>query len=324
MSELVNRWFACVTIGAVTPVILDRISASDHLRNSWAIVFFVGIVYWIVVLSVIVFPRLFSPGGWNWRARVADTCLFLTVGLLLFPIPLLASLLVLTSRLDEVTARQYFILRLDIRTMLRFLFWFPIGAGALAASSWLLRRTPAGLCWVGLSLGFWLVMMTAHCVETLKEEGGGWAEAYSCFLQRSCAPSGRIQLAPHQDPDSPTGVYIPADLEDALSEMDRLLPTCFIKEFLTNGPNYYHLSIGLWLRHNWQLWRGSRLSEYFNKLGIQHPDDMSGIILTSYYRRLRQQPLRVTDQIELYQTYWRLIQEGWRPWEEIVLPEETL
>jgi hypothetical protein len=80
----------------------------------------------------------------------------------------------------------------------------------------------------------------------------------------------------------------------------------------------------MWLRNGWWLWHGSRLSQYFNKLGIQHPDDMSGIILASYYRRLRQQPLRVTDQIELYQTYWRLIQEGWRPWEEIVLPEETL
>jgi hypothetical protein len=324
MSELVNRWFACVTIGAVTPVILDRIGGPDHLRNAWAMALAVGIVYWGLVLAVIVVPRHFWRGGLDVRARVADTCLCLAVGLLLFPMPVLATLLVLTSHLDDVTARQYFILHLDIQTMLRFLFWFPIGAGVLAASSWLWRRTPAGLCWVGLSLGFWLVMMSAHCVDTLKEEGGGWAEAYSCFLQQRCAPSGRIQLTPHQDPDSPTGIYIPTDLEDAMVELDRLLPACFTKQFLADGPIRHHLNIGMWLRNGWWLWHGSRLSQYFNKLGIQHPDDMSGIILTSYYRRLRQQPLCVADQIELYQTYWRLIQDGWRPWEEIVLPEETL
>ena len=43
----------------------------------------------------------------------------------------------------------------------------------------------------------------------------------------------------------------------------------------------YHLGFGMWMRNNWGLWKSSRLSRYFNSLGVYHPDDMTGIILTA-------------------------------------------
>ena len=60
------------------------------------------------------------------------------------------------------------------------------------------------------------------------------------------------------------------------------------------------------MRNNWGLWKGSRLSEYFHKMGVFHPDDMSGIILTSYYRRLRNEPLQVDAQVKYCQDYWKV------------------
>jgi hypothetical protein len=63
------------------------------------------------------------------------------------------------------------------------------------------------------------------------------------------------------------------------------------------------------MRNNWGLWRGSRLSKYFNSLGIFHPDDMSGIILTGYCRQLNGLDIRLSDQIKQYQKYWKVVRE---------------
>ena len=60
----------------------------------------------------------------------------------------------------------------------------------------------------------------------------------------------------------------------------------------------------MWIRNNWGLWKGSRLSKFFNEKGIYHPDDMSGIILDSYYRYLTGQEITLSEQIKYYQDYW--------------------
>jgi glutathione peroxidase-family protein len=67
----------------------------------------------------------------------------------------------------------------------------------------------------------------------------------------------------------------------------------------------YHHGFGTWLRNYWGLWAGSRLAQYFNQIGIHHPDDMSGIILTSFWRHLHSQPIKLEEQVEYYKEYWR-------------------
>jgi hypothetical protein len=61
---------------------------------------------------------------------------------------------------------------------------------------------------------------------------------------------------------------------------------------------------GQTLRNEWKLWDNGPLKDYFNKLGIHHPDDMSGIVLTSFYRKLVGKGIDFDTQIEHYKKYW--------------------
>ena len=66
-----------------------------------------------------------------------------------------------------------------------------------------------------------------------------------------------------------------------------------------------HRILGLKIRNEWELWKGtSKLFTFFNDMKISHPDDMSGIILTSYFRKMNNQDIKLDEQIENYLTYW--------------------
>ena len=66
----------------------------------------------------------------------------------------------------------------------------------------------------------------------------------------------------------------------------------------------YHFGFGMWMRNNWGLWKGSRLSKYFNSIGVYHPDDMTGIIFDSYHRQLTGHEIKLNEQVKYYQNYW--------------------
>ncbi len=108
--------------------------------------------------------------------------------------------------------------------------------------------------------------------------------------------------------DSLRGVYIPKDLEDCFTQINSFWAdsTKLKMKKLTESEfsGRLHHGFGTWLRNNWQLWGGSRLSKYFNDKGIYHPDDMSGIILDSYHRKLNEQEIKLDEQIKYYQDYW--------------------
>lgn len=104
------------------------------------------------------------------------------------------------------------------------------------------------------------------------------------------------------------GIYIPKDLEDCFNQINLFwndstriqVKNLEEKEF----TGKVHLGFGMWMRNNWHLWGGSRLSKYFNDLGIYHPDDMSGIILDSYHRYLNNKEIKLEEQVKYYQDYW--------------------
>lgn len=105
------------------------------------------------------------------------------------------------------------------------------------------------------------------------------------------------------------GIYIPKDINDAISVLDTMFSEkdkIFITDSLSERDfsARLHLSFGMWLRNNWGLWGGSRLSSFFNDMRIYHPDDMSGIVLDSYYRYLKGQDLDIEGQVEHYLEYW--------------------
>jgi len=109
--------------------------------------------------------------------------------------------------------------------------------------------------------------------------------------------------------DKLQGNYIPTDLQDCFKQIDKFWNDSIKNEVKRTTEKKFtakqHFGIGLWMRNNWQLWKGSRLSKYFNGIGIFHPDDMSGIILTSYYRYLKGADIDLQSQIMFYQDYWK-------------------
>ncbi|MET0464088.1 MAG: DUF6794 domain-containing protein [Chitinophagaceae bacterium] len=101
----------------------------------------------------------------------------------------------------------------------------------------------------------------------------------------------------------------PTTLDEAIAYLD----TIFVDSVKTSVKKMtedefivsYHFGLGMSMRNNWGLWRGSRLAKHFKALGIFHPDDMSGIILTSFHRKLLGKDIDLQGQIRESQNYWR-------------------
>jgi glutathione peroxidase-family protein len=122
----------------------------------------------------------------------------------------------------------------------------------------------------------------------------------------------KSKITPTPDSTAPFKVYIPKDLEDAFIELKKMLSPALLNEIRLKSEKdmiEYHHGFGTWLRNNWGLWAGSRLAQYFRQSGIKHPDDMSGIILTSFWRHLHSQPIKLEEQVEYYKEYWRKAEE---------------
>jgi hypothetical protein len=113
--------------------------------------------------------------------------------------------------------------------------------------------------------------------------------------------------------DTIDGGYIPKNLEDCFLEIDKMLNDSLKTEFKKISEDDFtgktHFGLGIWMRNNWSLWGSSRLSRYFNEKEIYHPDDMSGIILTSYHRKLTNKNIDLENQINYYKTYWKVAEE---------------
>ncbi len=82
-------------------------------------------------------------------------------------------------------------------------------------------------------------------------------------------------------------IYIPKDLGECFVELDKLLKDVDKKEMQTLPKREdmikYHMGLGMWMRNNWGLWGGSRLQKYFADRKINHPDNMSSVVLYFYH-----------------------------------------
>lgn len=110
-----------------------------------------------------------------------------------------------------------------------------------------------------------------------------------------------LPLTPTPEPQSPTGVYIPSDLPDCFSELDKMLSVSLREDIRAGSETdlaQHHFGLGLWLRNHWGLWSvKSRLKLYFARFGIQDADTISNLILTSYWHYLNGRPVEVSRQI---------------------------
>ena len=77
-----------------------------------------------------------------------------------------------------------------------------------------------------------------------------------------------------------------------------------------------HMFFGRNIRNEWNLWwyqnhnfenwpkEIPEIVKYFNDIKIYHADDMSGIILTTVYRKFFNLPIDLDDQIKKYHAHW--------------------
>ena len=118
---------------------------------------------------------------------------------------------------------------------------------------------------------------------------------------------------------------IPNNLDEAVAILteyykDKLSEIADMTEdkFIGNS----HHSLGQGIRNDWNLWwhenhsitgwpkEKPALTEYFNNLGIYHGDDLSGIILTSFYRGVVGKDRDLEGQIKVYKKHWK--QQGFK------------
>ncbi len=87
--------------------------------------------------------------------------------------------------------------------------------------------------------------------------------------------------------ESIEGVYIPKDLGECMTELDKKLSEIDRQEMRALPAREdmigYHLGLGTWMRNYWGLWSSSRLQKYFREKGVAHPESMSTVILYHYH-----------------------------------------
>jgi len=101
--------------------------------------------------------------------------------------------------------------------------------------------------------------------------------------------------------------YIPSDLDDAIECLEDLLSEedmDYVRTCEESDMSVFHFNVGMAIRNRWGLWGKSRLAQWFNGIGIYHPDDMSGIIFHSLWRKVHSKPENLEGQVKHYQDYW--------------------
>lgn len=99
------------------------------------------------------------------------------------------------------------------------------------------------------------------------------------------------------------GVYIPFDLDDAFSELERLSDPKGLVEFKSAPEDSVrrklHFGLGRWMLINWGFEEGSRLSHYMKGRGVSVPDDMVEVIIITWHRKLNSQPIKFEEEVAL-------------------------
>ena len=102
---------------------------------------------------------------------------------------------------------------------------------------------------------------------------------------------------------------IPNTLPQAFAALDHQL-SLQQRDAFKNAPESTavvraHMSLGLYIRNAWLRSGHSELPGQLHALGAQSLDDMSSVVLTSYWRHLNGKPLKVEEQCACYAKWWR-------------------
>lgn len=104
-------------------------------------------------------------------------------------------------------------------------------------------------------------------------------------------------------------IKIPAKIDSKISEeirglQEKTIQIIYVtpeKEWVTKQ----HHGMGLFIRNNWGFWKKEGpYYNFFKKLKITHPDDMSSIILTIIHRRVKELPDNIDELVDYYIKFW--------------------
>lgn len=103
---------------------------------------------------------------------------------------------------------------------------------------------------------------------------------------------------------------VPNDLPEALELLTKLCDAETLGQVRASKEETemyrLHLGLGMGLRNRWGLWGGSPLAKRFQAMGVLHPDDMSAIILRSFWRAQHDRPIELEAQAAAARRYWDL------------------
>lgn len=159
-------------------------------------------------------------------------------------------------------------------------------------------------------LGFiFLGLLIWSCKPTNNKETKELSKVQIDSLQRIQCDSLHKELSNAKADTFGKVKSIPTDFEGCLKQLDSLTSDK-MKEWIKCLPDgefsgFVHHGFGMYLRNNWGLWGDTKLAKNLYEMGILHPDDMTGIILNSYQRRLKGEDIRLQEQLKYYQDYWR-------------------
>jgi hypothetical protein len=105
---------------------------------------------------------------------------------------------------------------------------------------------------------------------------------------------------------------VPSNLDEAVSIIKDHLDEedlNYIKS--ESNSSSVHFSFGMHIRNEWFLWnKKSKLVKWFKKeYGIDHADDISGLIIATVWRDVKKQPRNCKELAESYVYYWKKMKE---------------
>jgi hypothetical protein len=107
---------------------------------------------------------------------------------------------------------------------------------------------------------------------------------------------------------------IPKTLAEAHVALERILPPGELAKIDSmrseKGMIEYHMGLGMWMRNHWGLWGGGSLAKHMEKLGFNHPDDMSGVILETFWCKRHGKDFRLKQRAAESARYWKAAQKA--------------
>lgn len=100
---------------------------------------------------------------------------------------------------------------------------------------------------------------------------------------------------------------IPITLEEAHQQLLTKLSVedlNFIDNSIQEAMSSFHFSLGRWIRNNWKLWEGGELKTHMESLGFTHPDDMSAVILDTFWCSRHSNPFNLEQRAKYYADFW--------------------